>query len=115
MTTPTSRPAAPPPGRPLHGLLETDPVVATAGVSLLAVALRDQAVPVTETQWLPPMAGTETDLARVMGDPRRAAANALAFEQMGADLLDAVVVTTGTEAYRRADGIAVVPAALLGQ
>jgi len=35
-------------------------------------------------------------------------------EQMGADLLDAVVLTTGSEAYRRADGIAVVPAALLG-
>ena len=36
-------------------------------------------------------------------------------EQIGADLLDAVVVTTGPEAYRRAeDGIAVVPAALLG-
>ncbi len=32
----------------------------------------------------------------------------------GDDLLDAVVVTTGTEAYRRKDGIAVVPAALLG-
>ncbi len=35
-------------------------------------------------------------------------------ERLGADLLDAVVVTTGTNAYRRADGIAVVPAALLG-
>jgi predicted AAA+ superfamily ATPase len=35
-------------------------------------------------------------------------------EQMGADLLDAVVITTGTSAYRRPDGIAVVPAALLG-
>jgi uncharacterized protein len=35
-------------------------------------------------------------------------------EQMGADLLDAIVITTGTEAYRRSDGIAVVPAALLG-
>lgn len=34
--------------------------------------------------------------------------------QMGGDLLDAVVVTTGSEAYRRPDGIAVVPAALLG-
>ena len=41
MTSPT------PTGRPLRGLLETDPVVATAGVSLLAEALRDQAVPVT--------------------------------------------------------------------
>ena len=35
-------------------------------------------------------------------------------EQLGDDLVDAVVVTTGREAYRRRDGIAVVPAALLG-
>jgi predicted AAA+ superfamily ATPase len=35
-------------------------------------------------------------------------------DQIGKDLLDAVVLTTGTDAYRRADGIAVVPAALLG-
>jgi len=34
--------------------------------------------------------------------------------QLGTDLLDAVVVTTGEHAYRRADGIAVVPLALLG-
>lgn len=34
--------------------------------------------------------------------------------QLGPDLVDAVVVTTGPEAYRRPDGIAVVPAALLG-
>lgn len=35
-------------------------------------------------------------------------------EQLGDDLLDAVVVTTGAHAYRRPDGVAVVPAALLG-
>ena len=35
-------------------------------------------------------------------------------ERLGADLLDAVVVTTGPEAFRRSDGIAVVPLALLG-
>lgn len=35
-------------------------------------------------------------------------------EQMGDRLLDRVVITTGSQAYRRADGIAVVPAALLG-
>ncbi|MGH2700045.1 MAG: ATP-binding protein [Actinomycetota bacterium] len=35
-------------------------------------------------------------------------------ERLGDDLLDAVVVTTGKNAYRRLDGIAVVPAALLG-
>jgi uncharacterized protein len=35
-------------------------------------------------------------------------------EQIGDDLLDAVVINTGPQAYRRKDGIAVVPAALLG-
>jgi len=35
-------------------------------------------------------------------------------EQIGDDLLDAVIVSTGPEAYRRPDGIAVVPLALLG-
>jgi len=35
-------------------------------------------------------------------------------ETIGDDLLDAVVITTGPSAYRRHDGIAVVPAALLG-
>jgi hypothetical protein len=35
-------------------------------------------------------------------------------DRVGPELLDAVVITTGTEAYRRPDGIAVVPAALLG-
>lgn len=34
--------------------------------------------------------------------------------QLGDDLLDAVVINTGKHAYRREDGIAVVPAALLG-
>lgn len=33
---------------------------------------------------------------------------------LGDDVLDTVVVNTGTEAYRRPDGIAVVPASLLG-
>ena len=35
-------------------------------------------------------------------------------ERLGEDLLDALVVTTGPYAYRRPDGIAVVPAGLLG-
>lgn len=35
-------------------------------------------------------------------------------DKVGSDLLDAVAVTTGSHAYRRKDGIAVVPAALLG-
>jgi predicted AAA+ superfamily ATPase len=35
-------------------------------------------------------------------------------DRLGSDLVDAVVVTTGPTAYRRSDGIAVVPLALLG-
>lgn len=35
-------------------------------------------------------------------------------ERLGDQLLDSVVITTGRHAYRRVDGIAVVPAALLG-
>jgi predicted AAA+ superfamily ATPase len=35
-------------------------------------------------------------------------------QQIGRDLLDAVVITAGPYAYRRPDGIAVIPAALLG-
>lgn len=35
-------------------------------------------------------------------------------DRIGPDLIDAAVITTGREAYRRADGIAVIPAALLG-
>ena len=32
---------------------------------------------------------------------------------IGPDLIDSAVTTTGTDAYRRSDGIAVIPAALL--
>ena len=35
-------------------------------------------------------------------------------DRIGDDLIDAIVITTGTSAYRRRDGIGVVPAALLG-
>ena len=39
--------------------------------------------------------------------------NSWLAERIGPDLLDAAVITTGPEAYRRADGIGVIPAALL--
>jgi uncharacterized protein len=35
-------------------------------------------------------------------------------EQIGDTLLDAILITTGADAYRRKDGIAIIPAALLG-
>ena len=83
---------------PLRGLLGTDPVVATAGVGLFADALRDQAVTVSETDWQPPMEGTEGDLARVMGDPRRAQANATAVARMTASTAALVDVVPAGEA-----------------
>jgi predicted AAA+ superfamily ATPase len=36
------------------------------------------------------------------------------MDQLGEGLLDAAIITTGEQAYRRRDGIAVIPAALLG-
>jgi hypothetical protein len=33
---------------------------------------------------------------------------------LGSNFVDGAVITTGGEAYRRKDGIAVIPAALLG-
>jgi predicted AAA+ superfamily ATPase len=36
-------------------------------------------------------------------------------ERLGDDLIDSIVVTTGSDAYRRHDGVGVVPAALLGR
>jgi uncharacterized protein len=35
-------------------------------------------------------------------------------EQIGDELLDMAVITTGQFAYRRPDGVAVIPASLLG-
>jgi hypothetical protein len=35
-------------------------------------------------------------------------------KELGDDMVDAVVITTGQAAYRRPDGIAVIPAALFG-
>jgi hypothetical protein len=79
------------PGIPLRGLLAQDPVLATAGAAMFADALRAQAVPVTETDWHPPLPGTERHLVTVLSDSRRAVANAQAFARMtaaGADLVD---------------------------
>ncbi len=55
----------------------------------------------------------EVKLARDVGDNETRHLRWLA-QRIGDELLDAVIVTTGPEAYRRPDGIAVVPAALLG-
>ncbi len=55
----------------------------------------------------------EVKLARTI-EPRDVRHLRWLRDRIGDELLDAVIVTTGTHAYREADGIAVVPAALLG-
>ncbi|GIH90781.1 DUF1116 domain-containing protein [Planobispora siamensis] len=56
-------------------MLSGEPHVITAGADLLGEALDAQAVPRVRVDWRPPMPGTEDHLARVLADPRRAAAN----------------------------------------
>jgi predicted AAA+ superfamily ATPase len=55
----------------------------------------------------------EVKLAPTVGDDDVAHLHWLR-NQLGNDLLDAIVVTTGRDAYRRRDGVGVVPAVLLG-
>ncbi len=83
---------------PLHGLLASDPAVATAGAGLLADALREQAVPVTEADWQPPMIGTAEHLRTVLADRRRSTANAEALQRMTAAGADFVDVRPASEA-----------------
>jgi hypothetical protein len=74
-------------------LLRREPHVIAAGVGLLADALARQAAQVTRVDWAPPMPGTEADLAMVLADQRRAAANSLAVQRMlasRAQLVDVV-------------------------
>src|SRR6478672_733294 len=82
---------------PLHGLLSTEPSVVTAGVGLFADALRAQAAQVTEVDWRPPMEGTESDLARVMADPRREAANRTAVSRLMSATAELVDVRPASE------------------
>lgn len=56
--------------------------VTTSGVGLFADALDSQAVPITQVDWRPPMAGTIDDLATVALDPLRDLANQRALDAM---------------------------------
>jgi hypothetical protein len=76
-------------------LLDGAPRVVAVGAQLFSDALTAQAVPVTQVDWRPPLGepGIEAYLARVLGDPRHAAANVTAVERMltaGAELVDVV-------------------------
>jgi hypothetical protein len=63
-------------------LLNGDPRIVNVGAGLFSDALQAQAAAVRTVDWRPPMAGCETDLARVLADSRRHAANATAVERM---------------------------------
>ncbi len=64
------------------GLLTAPPIVATAGIEVLAAALEAQGVVVHRTQWRPPVAGTAPALAALAADVRVATANATAVARL---------------------------------
>ncbi len=69
----------------------------SAGLGLLADSAARQGARVSRVDWAPPMPGTESDLAVVLGDERRTRANALAVSRLlgsRAQLVD--VVQAGT-------------------
>ncbi len=76
----------------------SDLTVVTAGVTMLADALRDQGVATVDVAWTPPVAGTEDDLTAVMLDPRRVPANARAHAAMTAAAAALVDVRPADEA-----------------
>ncbi|MGN6680388.1 MAG: DUF1116 domain-containing protein [Streptosporangiaceae bacterium] len=85
-------------------LLRRQPHVIAAGVGLLADAAAAQAAQVTRVDWAPPMPGTEADLAAVLADPRRSAANALAVQRMLAVRAQLVDVVQAGPALQLAPG-----------
>jgi Protein of unknown function (DUF1116) len=78
-------------------LLTREPIVVTAGVELLEHALAEQAVAVMAVDWRPPL-GNPDDLARVMADPRRSEANAVALAKMLASTSELVDVRPARDA-----------------
>jgi Protein of unknown function (DUF1116) len=84
----------------MSDLLRREPHIISAGLRLLAEAARQQAARVTQVDWAPPMAGAEDELVRVLSDPRRSAANALATARMlavRAHLVDLVPARTALD------------------
>jgi hypothetical protein len=63
-------------------LLTETPTVLAAGADLFADSVAGQGAEVHRVDWRPPMQGTEGDLASVMADRRRAAANAEAITRI---------------------------------
>jgi hypothetical protein len=66
----------------LSQLLDTEPVVATAGTDMLAASIEQQGSAVERADWRPPHAGTEKALVVLFSDDRMRDANATAISRM---------------------------------
>ncbi len=66
----------------LTQLLDSEPVVATAGTDMLTDSLSQQGATVARTDWRPPHPGTEAALAALSADGRMAEANTTAIGRM---------------------------------
>ncbi|MEN8039896.1 MAG: DUF1116 domain-containing protein [Actinomycetota bacterium] len=66
----------------LGQLLDTEPVVATAGTDMLATSIEQQGSAVERADWRPPAAGSEDALAILFADDRMRDANEVAIKRM---------------------------------
>lgn len=66
----------------LERLLDREPVVATAGIDLLAEALAQQGVRVSPAEWRPPVEGTEPALQQLAAAGRMPDANRVALDRL---------------------------------
>jgi len=66
----------------LTQLLDTEPVVATAGTDMLAASIEQQGSAVSRADWRPPAAGTEAALNVLFSNDRMRDANAIAIGRM---------------------------------
>ncbi len=66
----------------LNQLLDSDPVVATAGTDMLADSIEQQGSAVSRADWRPPHPGTEAALAKLAADGRMADANTTAVSRL---------------------------------
>ena len=87
----------------LDTLLRSDPIVAAAGIDVLADAIEAQAGLVGRAEWRPPVPGTSAALATLAADGRVRAANRVAVERLIAvqpqlvDVVPAETVVPGLE------------------
>jgi len=83
----------------LSQLLDTEPVVATAGTDMLAASIEEQGSAVERADWRPPHEGTETALNVLFSDDRMRDANEIAIGRMLAVRPQLVDVTIARDVF----------------